>query len=91
MLFDLKTQELMHGFQSLGVRSADEYFAAAIRLDVPVRKIALHPLHISFGYPLKVLADLIPRGRIGWQMTPKVYLRRSPTTQCCCLLMEPPP
>lgn len=87
MLFDLKAQELMHSFQSLGVRSADEHFAATIRLDILVRKVALHPLHFgntgpslsmrhhrtreiplrkSLGYSLQVLADLIPRGRIGW-------------------------
>ena len=47
MLFDLKTQELMHSFQSLGVRSADEHFAATIRLDILGRKVALHPLHFG--------------------------------------------
>jgi len=37
----------MHSFQSLGVRSADEHFAAPIRLDILVRKLALHPLHFG--------------------------------------------
>ena len=47
MLFDLKPQELMHSFESLGVRSADEHFAATIRLDILGRKVALHPLHFG--------------------------------------------
>ena len=55
MFLDLKTQKLMHGFQSLGVCSADEHLAAAIRLDIRVRKIAFQTLHIrNTGWNLSV-------------------------------------
>src|SRR6266576_2814744 len=64
MLMDLKTQELMHGFESLSVGRMDDNLPSAIGLGILVRHEGLQTLHVrNTGRNFSVCQDR--RGKVS--------------------------